>query len=381
MFKFNLQDNCKMIDYKYSNPGGITVEEVYENSLLDFTSPVNLKTGEIVPGNRHRKKTKYPPREEKTAVYNNLEISIVNGRHINLKGSYHEYFSGGQNHADFTLTDFLTVIKDLDKKFHFNPGLDLLHNIEFGVNVKLPFDTKTFLRSIISFKGKEYELRRYNGQGYMIKFSFDQYELKIYDKGFQYRLQENLLRFEIKVTTMQFLRSKGIYLHSSKDLLLHACHSRLGALLNDFFGQLVIYDHSIKINTLQPRVQRLLREGQNPKYWSQLKETNPENYKKKVRRFRELVAKHGTQKRPATVQKLITDKWDQLTRTTSEQQRNIDNYLGSMLTKTFPEIIDPIKIIFPQNKTSSSVLNRGNFISSFTQESAARITRLLNTKH
>ncbi|MCX6291632.1 MAG: hypothetical protein NT126_07685 [Bacteroidetes bacterium] len=219
----------------------------------------------------------------------------------------------------------------------------------------------------MSFKGKEYELREYKGTGFLLKFSFNQYELKIYNKGFQCKLPDNLLRFEIKVTTMEFLRAKGIHLHTSKDLLLPDIYTRLGTLLIDFFNQLVIYDHSIKLNKLKPREQRILREGQNPKYWSNLKDVNPENCKKKLRRFKELVYKHGTQRRQETVSKLITEKWRELTETTPETRKEIDNYLQSLETKTFPEITDLHKTDFPQNKTSNSVLDTGNFISSSTK--------------
>lgn len=357
-----------MIDYKFSNITGITTQEVYNNELLDFISTVNLKTGELTPpGNRNRNKVKYIPRKEQRVTYQFLTISIVNDKYINFQGSYHEYFSNGENYTDFFLSDLYTVIKDLHYKFNFNPLYDLIHNVEFGVNVKLPFDTKTFLKSILSFKGKEYQLREFKGGGLMLKFEFDQYELKIYDKGFQYKLPENLLRFEIKVTTMEFLRSKGIHLHTSKDLLLPAIYTRMGDLLTDFFNQLVIYDHSIKLKSLNDREQRLLREGQNPKYWSKLKDTNPENYKKKLKRFKELVYKRGKEKRQETVSKLINDKWNELTQITQECQKEIDNYLQSLEPKTFPKITDLHKTDIPQNNTSNSVLNWGNFISPSTK--------------
>lgn len=85
-------------------------------------------------------------------------------------------------------------------------------------------------RLFIIFKGKECEKRFYNGRGYMVKFPFDQYELKIYDKGHQFNLSQSVLRFEIKVTTMNFLHAKRIFI---KNL------PRLQAVTNEFqFEQL-----------------------------------------------------------------------------------------------------------------------------------------------
>lgn len=370
MFNFKLQDNCKMIDYKSSNITSTTPKEVYNNPLLEFSSSVNLKTGELISySNRRRNKGDRSTREEKVAVYRDLTISLVNDTYINLQGSYHESFCNGENYSDFNLTGLFTVIQDLHIKFNFNPLFDVIHNLEFGVNIRLPFETKSFLRSIISFKGKEYELREYKGQGFMLKFSFNQYELKIYDKGFQYQLPDNILRFEIKVTTMEFLRAKGVNIRNSRDLLLKDVYSRLGDILNDFFRQLVIYDDSIKLEELKSRERTVLIEGQNPKYWNNLKETNSENYKKKLKRFRELVNKFGTNNLQTVVGELISNKWRELINISYNEMNEIENYLQSLGGQTFPEMIDIHKTNFPRNDTSNSGLLTGNFVSSNTLNS------------
>lgn len=352
-----------MFDYKYSDISGITPKEFFNNTLLDFITPLSLKTGELNPCNNiDRTKKNFTPKDKREAIYNHCKFSITNNKYINFSGSLHEYHNNGTNHNDFTFSDLINVVTDLHQKFNLNPFLDHIHNLEFGVNITLPFKTKTFLNSIISFKGNEYELRRYKGKGYMIKFSFDQYELKIYDKGFQYQLPDEVLRFEIKVTTMQFLKAKGILIKTTSDLLNPDLHKRLGNLLIDFFKQLVVYDYSIKQSLqLKKGELNLLKEGQNPKYWSNLKEQNPETYKKRLARFRELIVKHGKENIQATVLELIKNKWENLCKIDPQTLGNLDNYLSKLNPQTFPEITDYEKTNFPQNKTSNSMLQTGNF--------------------
>jgi len=346
-----------MFDYKYSDIKGITPEEFFKNDLLDFTSPVSLKTGEVMHGkNRDRNKNLFTPKTKMEAVYNHCKFIITNDKYINFSGSLHEFRHGGINYTDFTFPQLVEVTKDLYEKLHINPFLDQIHNIEFGVNVILPFSAKTLLKSIISFKGQEYELRKYNGKGFMIKFSFDQYELKIYDKGSQYKLPDHILRFEIKVTRMNFLHSKGISINHSSDLLSQSIHRQLGALLIDFFKQLVIFDPSIKLDQLKSRERTLLTEGRNPKYWMDLRESNPENYKKKLKRFRQLVVEHGTMNLQQTVFELIYKKWEMISNPEPGTIQKVNAFLAEMSQITFPEITDLSNYNFPHNTTSNSML-------------------------
>lgn len=361
LFKNKIQGNCKMFDYKYSDIKGIKPDEMNNNPYLDFYSPVSLKTGELLPyNNRDRDKIGYTPKNRIEAIHNHCKFSITNDKYINFSGSLHEYKHRGTNFGDFTFQELFEVIQELYENFQINPFSDHLHNLEFGVNVILPFQTKTFLNSIIVFKGKEYERRSYKGRGYMIKFLFDQYELKIYDKGLQFSLSESVLRVEIKVTKMNFLRAKGVKLHTSADLLNPEVHSRLGEILRDYFNQLVVFDPTIILSKLKSREREILKDGYNPQYWMLLKESNPETFKKKLKRFKELVSIHGRLNLLETVSDLISKKWDFLTSQNPETFEKVSIYLTGIYRKTFPEITDLPKIHFPQNNPSNSVLYQVN---------------------
>lgn len=357
-----------MFDYKYSDIKGIEPSELFKNILLDFQSPVSLKTGEVIPSNnREREKEKFTPKIRKESIFQHCKFILTNDKYINLSGSLHEYRHGGTNFNDFTIQEVFEVIADLNEKFNINPFLDHIHNLEFGVNVVLPFEVKTFLNSIISFKGRECEKRFYKGRGNMVKFPFDQYELKIYDKGQQFNLSQSVLRFEIKVTTMNFLHAKGILVKNSTDLLNPLIHLQLGAILKDFCSQLVVHDHKINLNRLKSREKGILKDGQNPRYWIDLKESNPETFKKRLKKYRELISKHGKLKLLETVTDLITKKWSFLTTMNEWTKSEIEKFLNnnrldtfpeitSSEGKTFPEITDLQKSTFPQNNPSNSVL-------------------------
>lgn len=357
-----------MFDYKYSDIKGIEPSEFFKKILLDFQSPVSLKTGEVIPSNnRDRQKEKFTPKICKESIFQHCKFILTNDEYINFSGSLHEYRHGGTNYNDFTVQEVFEVIADLKEKFNINPFLDHIHNLEFGVNVIPPFEARAFLESIVTFKGKEFEKRFYHGRGYMVKFPFDQYELKIYDKGHQFNLSHSVLRFELKVTTMNFLHAKGISIKNSADLLNPALLLRLGAVLKEFCSQLVVYDPKINLKSLKPREKAILINGQNVRYWIGLKNSNPETYKKRLKKYRELVSKHGKMKLLETITDLISQKWEFLSTMSEETKSGIEKFLTNNRheifpeitasgEKTFPEITDLQKSTIPQNNPSNSVL-------------------------
>lgn len=358
-----------MIDYKYSDVSGITPVDFLRNNLLQFYVNVKLDTGELDNfKNADRNKKGYRPLEERKAVYNHCNFIVTNGKYINFSGSVHEYFNNGDNSTDFTFYDLFSVTKDLHKKFKINPFLEPLHNVEHGVNILLPFDTQTLLNAILCFKGKEYELRRFSAGGSMIKFTVGQYQFKIYEKGKQRGLHPNLLRIEIKTTTMEFLRAKGITLYNSADLLNPAIHPKLCKLLVDFCKQLIIYDASINPEEAKPNERKILMEGQNPKYWTALNKSNRELYKKRLQRFRQLNLKYGKLNPQQKIIDLVQNKWEQLTYIEPEKLNEINYYLNQIRPENFPQnnrsnesVTKPeAKKNFPQNKTSNGELQRGN---------------------
>lgn len=318
-----------MFDFNKSNLLGTTVNSLLNNPYLDFKLEVSSKTGEIFENS-------------KVSQYNEIEkfCTIKNNKYTTLKFSFHKYYNKrNQNYNDFDINNFLEVLNDLSNKFSLNPFLATLHNIEFGVNVSLPFKTEIFLNSIVSFKGNEYKKETYKGKGYLLRFEFEHYDLKIYNKGLQNELNENILRFEIKVRKMDYLKSKGITANNYSDLLNENTIQKLTKRLLMAFNDLLMYDNSINIKTVKNQREReILLKGNNPKYWNEIKNAN--TLKSKRKRFKDLVLKHGSFDMQKKVFELINEKLKLITKIDTATQQKINRYLAKFKDKTTPEMTD-----------------------------------------
>lgn len=326
-----------MIDYIYSRVKGLKAANLFANQLLDFHTTLNLKTGELTT-NVHRKKNHFKPRDEKIAVFKNCEFKIINDTHINFEGSLHEYFNNGSNHSAFTVVQLFKTISELYEKFKINPHTATLHNVEFGININLPIPTKDFLDAIISLRGKEGNRYDFNGKGDMVKFVFGQYELKIYDKAKQKNLPGNILRFELKVKKMEFLQKKGIPIHTIADLLNPDVHTRLLKLLLRYCNQLIFYDKAIDLSLIKANEVSILKDGQNPRYWTDLKKDNSENFKKKIVRYNGLISKHGKTKFSAVLSIHLKNKWQYLTRIDQPKLIQLQQFLAKTFSESFPDL-------------------------------------------
>ena len=343
MFDFNKADIIKTPLELFTN-----------NPLLEFIIDCNTRTGELAEYNQ-------------IAEYRKFEFSIKLNKYLNVKGSFHKYWdTENANYKDYSINDFYLTLNELDQKFNINPFNAILHNLEFGVNVILPFKTQTFLNSIISFKGKEYKKESFNGRGYLLRFEFRQYELKIYDKGFQYLQKDNILRFEIKVKKMQYLKSKKVYLNNYTDLLNLDNINKLKLILIQTFKELLIYDDTIEITTIKKRIEReILLNGKNPKYWNQLKLINSNTYKKKRTRFRELVLKYGSSNNSVEVLTLIESKLNAITSIDESLKAKID-YLNRNKSFESVPILTTLNSKCTHFNTSSIGLNRYTLFKPFT---------------
>ncbi len=346
-----------MFDFNKSSINGIEISELHNNSLLNFLTQVNQKTGEL-------------KENVQEASYSDFDFSIEKGIFINIQGSFHKYHNKGlHNYNDFSILDFCRVLCDLHNKFNLNPFLCNLHNIEFGVNVELPFDTNDLLNAIISYKGKEYEKRMYNGKGLLLRFSFQNYELKIYNKGLQYgehTKNKNILRVEIKVKKMEYLHSRNINIHSFADLLNFTEINKLPTLLLTSFNELLIYDKTINTKELNKPNREILLNGRNPKYWTEIKKVSKEKFKHKRQRFRKLVFKYGKNNLQTSVYELIKNKLYKMLNIEPENEQIIHSFLKQFSGKTYPEITafpsEPQNTNLPQSTTQCSKIERGILI-------------------
>ncbi len=268
--------------------------------------------------------------KEYKTKFNNLTIDIKYNQYLYISGSLHKYWnitqSGtNQNYNDFTFTSLVETIRDISTRFNLNPVNCKIENIEFGVNVTPTIPTNMVLMSVINHKGRPFT-QEYDENKYFRECEHQRYFLKFYNKGLQYDRPENILRFENKTIRMVHLKKTGI--KSLADLLDKDKISSLGVILKRDLSDLLFYDYTIQETDLTPKELTILTLGQIPTYWTNLKETNRENYYKKRQRFRELVNRYGKQSIQETISNLVTQKWNELLQSDSKALQELPLYLN-----------------------------------------------------
>lgn len=320
-----------MIDgYKILNLP-VSIDELLNNELLLFPLKFNELDGVIID-------------EPRTAEYKGQYFTIKNNN-VKLKGSLHKYHNNGShNYNDFNYLDLTNVIFDLSNKFNLNPGNTYLNNLEFGVNILIPVKPEEFFKYVINYKGTPFQ--KFNIIGAKgIECIMSNFVIKMYDKGHQYNQPGKLLRFEIKVFKMQYLKDKKINIKTLADLLNIDELNNLKRILKDVFNDILIYDYSINQKNLNAKERLILSQGNNPKYWEKLKpdsknfenDNKDKEYKKQRKKyyrelnnFKKLISKYST----STLQKDISNLSEQK----CNQLLNIEGKKGDKLTDLFNNI-------------------------------------------
>lgn len=179
-----------------------------ENGFADIV--VNEDTGEL--------------KSRCNSEYNGLIFKLIPSSKIAkeyvkiISGSLHKYFNNGEhNYNRFTHNDCVRIINELSEKFDISPTDAVLHGLEFGVNLYLPYSPQKVIKSVIVHGNKPYEAINKDRRNGVICVR-SEYSIKIYDKGItSKKFKENILRIEYKVTDMTHLEKFGIKLLS--DLL------------------------------------------------------------------------------------------------------------------------------------------------------------------
>lgn len=215
--------------------------------------------------------------------------------YLKINGSLHKNKFSGANYERFYHTDVINEIYNLCTILGIDSKRAKIDGLEFGVNIKTDFTPHSYLSEhLIRYKHLQFNQyapdRRNRRLGYECVLS--QYRVKIYDKGLQFDLSYNLMRFELKFKTMQKVNGCGIYnLH---DLTDKNKIDRLKVLLLDAWNDILLYEPMETANvTLTDLQKELIQCGNNPKYWSKLKNANKTKYNYHRAVFKELIRNYG----------------------------------------------------------------------------------------
>jgi len=270
--------------------------KLLENNLIEWENKVNRNTSEII---------EYPINtieKFKTFDFKITEKSIYS------QGTFHKYWQNGTNWGDFDLKQFEQAIIQYCAEFGVNPNKSRIHKLEFGVNINPPFKAtlKNIRKVFVSYNGTPFEsLKSYSGQTIGVECNLSQYRIKIYSKTLQYKLKENVLRFEIQAKKMQKLPFEKVYLN---DLLKNPMIKYCKAELIKVMQQIIIYDNDLK--PLSKKDAIFLKDVSNPNYWANL---NPSNRNKKKVKYLKLLESNTKSNLRNELIRLVKQKGDNLT--------------------------------------------------------------------
>ena len=122
------------------------------------------------------------------------------------------------------------------------------------------------------------------------------YELKTYNKGLQYNLNENILRFEIKVTKLQFFKNKISGIHSLNDLLDDKIIHQLGDILQQNWNPVVLNEKVFYFNPNLSVAQKvILSNAASDDYWKLIqKEYKPYKFNRLIIKYQNAVKESKT---------------------------------------------------------------------------------------
>lgn len=302
---------------------GVTFEDL--KSLILF--PLNIDEDNGVAFNE----------QKRFAEYESLKfIYSPKNKSVKLKGSLHKFFNNGKhNHNDFHLEDILLTIDYLVKHFQINPVKSIINNLEFGINITLPFDPDRVINSLICHKRNAFVKMPYrNGNGKIC--NTNEYIIKVYNKTKQYNLSENILRFEIKVTRMHFLTAKDIIIQDLTDLIKFENFKRLMSLLLLYYDDILLFEYdSMTGKRLTYKDEIFIKDARNTDYWERTRPNTRDyvsgckspdykkryyKYQRELKRFKAIIDKYTPDNLKTQVRAVIQDKIDYLLNITDSTQ-------------------------------------------------------------
>lgn len=215
----------------------------------------------------------------KYAKYRNMQLRIYESGRIILSGSLHRFFNrGDHNHNDFSFDAFKAVLRQFERDLGVLPSDMRIISLEYGVNANSPICVMDCLNHLLFHKRNEFGVVKRNKRGVYIEVIHSCYRIKIYDKGSQYRLSNQLVRVEIKQTNWSEYRPLGIitlqdFIDTDKQAFLDKLLSR--------WKEMLFFD---------PTIQNPGRwiKYRDPNFWRDIFKKSPPAVKKHVDRLIQL---------------------------------------------------------------------------------------------
>lgn len=175
--------------------------------------------------------------DEVHKVYDNYQV----------RGSFHKNKNKGQHNADdYFFSDFKNTLNQWHEETGLNPEITVLNKVEFGVNIKLPFNANKALQCIILHKTNTVDWMVDKSKKHNYKcVMYDNYSNKFYNKSeitdIEPYQSENILRIEVSIDKMKHLTEVMTYTKLS-DLLDVELWKRFEIILIETIQDCLIID-------------------------------------------------------------------------------------------------------------------------------------------
>lgn len=275
-----------------------------------FKTFVFIEDGNVKTKTRGNSKTTTYTATWRSYTLTFTEIETIKGimankkQNLQIEGSLHTNYFKGNNYQPFTWNCLQHEINNVCTGLKLKPSKVKISNIEVGVNVPLDFDVNTFVfKDIIHYMGKKFNQYDKDRQGVElgIVLKLTDYVVKIYDKGLQNNLQQELLRIEKRFNRMRKLNTgyKVFTLADLQDL------NKVAKLVNEI---LEMWDNVLVFDIKKDYSNHLISKWTNPNYWKEISGKKRERELKKCKLFLKIQGgcKHDI------IRALIVSEWQQL---------------------------------------------------------------------
>jgi hypothetical protein len=229
--------------------------------------------------------------EPRCAVYNGMKFEVHPSGRAVVMGSWHKLHYNGKNYEPFTFSQFVQSVQMFCELFSLPPSELRLLQMEFGINFQPSMRAKELIRTFVcNSKGDPFgAMRSHCGASLGIVCELTEYSIKIYDKGRQYNLPFDLIRFEQKVTCGKYIRRMGMV--NLSDLLLPEVWQQLSMELIKTQQGLIIREPSMRTEMLTTKRKLFLSNAGSANHWHLL---TPKQRLKARKMLSEYILKYAT---------------------------------------------------------------------------------------
>jgi hypothetical protein len=256
----------------------------------------------------HSGEIKYPY----TAKLGSMDVG-VSERSGYVKNSLHKLYnyrenSEEQNHNDFSFSKICREVDYLNKSI-IDAGKTKLTQLEFGLNIEIDKLPEMLVRrNFIMHKYVGGSANNYHGNGELKLFSHDNYFIKVYDKGKQFELDKNVLRFEIKFIKAKEFQNIGVF--NLIDLKDKSNLRRLVKYLVKRFDEMTIVDDFDENSIAELDDYNKLSRYTNPIFWTEEIKGMHQNKRARYKNeFEKILIKNDLLKTKAYLRDLLIKKY------------------------------------------------------------------------